>query len=129
MLARRAARLGAQAIVLITNDSWFSDSAESVQHAAQAVLRAVETGLPVIRTGNSGVTGVIAPSGRAVWLSDGAGRPLVDLSGTMVETVSLPVSPRLTPYARWGDLPLAVLFGLTAVLAWLRPVRRTAACA
>lgn len=129
VLARRAARLGAQAIVLITNDSWFSDSAESVQHAAQAVLRAVETGLPVIRTGNSGVTGVIAPSGRAAWLSDGAGRPLVDLPGTMVETVAVPVSPRLTPYARWGDLPLAVLFGLTAVLAWLRPVRRTAACA
>ena len=54
--------------MLITNDSWFSLSNEAVQHASQAVLRAIETGLPVIRVGNSGVTGVIDGTGRARWL-------------------------------------------------------------
>lgn len=119
VLARRAARLGAQVLVLITNDSWFSHSNEAVQHAGQAVLRAVETGLPVIRVGNSGVTGVISPSGRARWLEDGDGRVLVDAQGTMVDTVSVPVAPVLTPYARLGDVPLLVLFAVAlAAICW-----------
>ena len=114
-LSRNGAKLGAQAIVLITNDSWFSDSWEAEQHAAQAVLRAVETGLPVIRVGNSGVTGVIAPSGRARWLTDGSGRPLVDAPGCQLETVKVSTGPRLTPYTRFGDWPLLVLFAASIV--------------
>jgi apolipoprotein N-acyltransferase len=116
-LARRGAELGAQAIVLITNDSWFSHSWEAEQHAWQAVLRAVETGLPVIRVGNSGVTGVIEESGRARWLMDGTGRPLVDAPGCQLETVQVRPAPRLTPYVRFGDWPLLALF--TASLAGL----------
>ena len=114
-LARRGAELGAQAIVLITNDSWFSHSWEAEQHAWQAVLRAVETGLPVIRVGNSGVTGVIEESGRARWLMDGAGRPLVDAPGCQLETVQVRPAPRLTPYVRFGDWPLLVLFAASLV--------------
>ena len=120
-LARTAARLGAQAIVLITNDSWFSRSVEAEQHAAQAVLRAVETGLPVIRVGNSGVTGVIAGDGRARWLTDGDGKPLVDAPGTMVETVPLAASPALTPYSRLGDWPLLILFAAALPLVLAKP--------
>ncbi len=86
-LARKGAELGAQAIVLITNDSWFSCSAEAEAHAAQAVLRAIETGLTIVRVGNSGVSGVIRPDGSARWLSDANGRPLTDAPGVMVETV------------------------------------------
>ncbi len=118
VLARKAARLGAQALVLITNDSWFSNSIEPVQHAAQAVLRALETGLPVIRVGNSGVTGVIAGDGRTRWLVDGGGKPLVDAPGTMVETVELPASPEPTPYTRLGDWPLLLLFAAAVLLAF-----------
>lgn len=121
VLARKAARLGAQAIVLITNDSWFSQSQEPVQHAWQAVLRAIETGLPVVRVGNSGVTGVIYPSGRTRWLEDGEGRPLVDAAGTMVESVPVVASPALTPYTRFGDLPLAVLFAVCLGFVFYNP--------
>ena len=122
VLARRAARLGAQAIVLMTNDSWFSYSIEPVQHAAQAVLRAIETGLPVMRVGNSGVTGVISPSGRARWLEDGEGRAIVDAAGVMCETVPVPARPRVTPYVRFGDWPLGVFFALCLAFLFV-PVR------
>ena len=88
-LAAKAKRMGADMIVLVTNDSWFSNSSEAEAHAAQAVLRAVETGLPVVRVGNSGVSGVIRPDGTANWLSDSSGRPIVDERGVMVETVSV----------------------------------------
>ena len=116
-LARRAAADGAHAIVLITNDSWFSHSVEAEQHARQAVMRAIETGLPVLRVGNSGVTGVILPSGRAHWLTDGNGRPLVDQPGCQVESVAIDRNAPKTPYVRLGDVPLLILFA--AVLAAL----------
>ena len=90
-LAAKAKKMGADLIVLVTNDSWFSNSAEAEAHTAQAVLRAVETGLPIVRVGNSGVTGVIRPDGTARWLSDDNGRPLVDAPGILLETVAVPV--------------------------------------
>ena len=115
-LARKGARMGAQAIVLITNDSWFSHSWEAEQHAWQAVARAVETGLPVIRVGNSGVTGVVEASGRAQWLKDvAAGRVIVDAPGSTFQTVQVRSAPRLTPYTRFGDWPLLVLFAASLV--------------
>ena len=111
---------GARALVFITNDSWFSDSIEAEQHSWQAVARAVETGLPVIRVGNSGVTGTIDPHGRASWLSNAEGRPLVDARGTMCDTVTKlsPPCPTMSPqtfYGALGDIPLSVSFALLIV--------------
>ncbi|MBR4613989.1 MAG: apolipoprotein N-acyltransferase, partial [Kiritimatiellae bacterium] len=108
---------GARALVFITNDSWFSDSIEAEQHSWQAVARAVETGLAVIRVGNSGVTGTIDPRGKASWLSRADGRPLVDERGTMCDTVTKlsPPCPTMSPqtfYGEFGDIPLSVSFAL-----------------
>ena len=112
---------GARALVFITNDSWFSDSIEAEQHSWQAVARAVETGLAVIRVGNSGVTGTIDPRGRANWLSRADGRPLVDERGTMCDTVTKlsPPCPTMSPvtfYGTVGDMPLSVSFALLIIL-------------
>ena len=121
-LVVRAARLGAHAIVLITNDSWFSHSAEAEQHAAQALMRSIEAGLPIIRVGNSGVTGVISHTGRTRWLTDGNGRALVDAAGCQLDTALVPVDPQPTPYVRFGDWPMLTLF-LLAVMMALKPPR------
>ena len=120
---RELANLGAGLLVFITNDSWFSDSIEAEAHAWQATARAIETGLAVVRVGNNGVTGTIAPDGRATWLADASGRPLVDHEGTMLDRVRL--RPRLgadggfcgytTPYAAYGDIPLGTTFALFIV--------------
>jgi len=121
-LVREYARMGADALVFITNDSWFSDSAEAVQHSWQAVARAVETGLWVLRTGNSGASGAITPSGRAVWLSSRGGRPLVDAPGTMAVRAGCRPggSPAVrTPYTALGDAPLFFAFSLLICAAIL----------
>lgn len=118
-LARQAAKDGADAIVLITNDSWFSHSVEAEQHARQAVMRAIETGIPVLRTGNSGVTGVIMPSGRARWLTDGNGHPLVDAPGCQIESVQIVRNRPPTPYVRFGDWPMLSVFVLAVAFALL----------
>jgi apolipoprotein N-acyltransferase len=114
---RRLAAMGAQMLVFITNDSWFSDSVEAEQHAWQARARAVETGLAVVRAGNSGVTGTVAPSGAASWLVGSDAKVLVDRQGTMFDRITLAGSA--TPYVRIGDVPLAIAFALVlAVMAW-----------
>lgn len=110
---RRAAAAGAKALVFITNDSWFSQSDEALAHAWQATARAIETGLPVVRVGNSGVSGTITPQGRATWLLDAEGRPLVDRRGTLFDRIPIAAdAPCPTFYVRWGDIPLAVAFAL-----------------
>ena len=115
-LMRKYARDGAQFLCFITNDSWFSHSGEAEAHSWQAVARAIETGLPVVRTGNSGVTGTITPDGRANWLSGPSGRPLVDHRGVMFDRISIGSgSPEPTPYVLLGDLPLGVAFACTLI--------------
>jgi apolipoprotein N-acyltransferase len=56
----------ADAIVNITNDGWFGYTPGPWQHFFQARLRAVETGLPVIRNSNSGISAVIDARGQIV---------------------------------------------------------------
>jgi len=43
-------------LVNLTNDGWFGEGGEQWQHAASAVLRAVENGVPLLRCCNNGVT-------------------------------------------------------------------------
>ena len=112
---RELAKKGARVLFFITNDSWFSQSVETEQHAWQAVARAIETGLPVVRVGNSGVTGTITPDGKASWLVGPNGRPLVDEEGTMLDRIALTTNNQqltTTPYVVLGDIPLAILFAL-----------------
>lgn len=122
---RELARLGARLLVFITNDTWFSYSQETVQHSWQSIARAIETGLPVARVGNSGVTGTISPDGKATWLSDSSGAAIVDRQGTMVERIELP-APRRTLYVMLGDWPLGALFALVllALLARRMAIKR-----
>jgi apolipoprotein N-acyltransferase len=72
--ARSLAARGADFIVNPTNDAWFPGGAP---HAAFAVFRAAETGLPVVRAANAGWSGVIDPFGRFVAARERARPPVV----------------------------------------------------
>ncbi|HEY8369860.1 MAG TPA: apolipoprotein N-acyltransferase [Thermodesulfobacteriota bacterium] len=63
-LARRMVADGAQVLVNITNDAWFGRTAAPEQHLAQAVFRAVELKRPLVRAANTGISAIVAPSGR-----------------------------------------------------------------
>jgi apolipoprotein N-acyltransferase len=58
-LALEEVRSGADALVVVTNDTWYGEGAAAYQHAAHSVLRAVETRRPVLRCGNAGWSGWI----------------------------------------------------------------------
>ncbi|HYR96608.1 MAG TPA: apolipoprotein N-acyltransferase [Candidatus Binatus sp.] len=106
--ARDLARGGARFIVNITNDAWFAASARP-PHLPWAAVRAVETGLPVVRAANAGVSGVFDRFGRQVAFSRPRGGPAVLAANVP------PPAPSL--YARRGDLFLAAC--VVAVLAGL----------
>jgi apolipoprotein N-acyltransferase len=55
---------GAVWIVNVTNDAWFGATIGPRQHLFIARMRAVETGLPVIRAANTGVSAIIDPHGQ-----------------------------------------------------------------
>jgi apolipoprotein N-acyltransferase len=48
-------------IVNMTNDSWYGDTMEPHQHLFLAKWRAIEFGMPIIRSTNTGITSVIYP--------------------------------------------------------------------
>jgi apolipoprotein N-acyltransferase len=58
-LARSSVRAGSDFIAVLTNNAWYGEGGAATQHAAHAVLRAVETRRPVLRCGNGGWSGWI----------------------------------------------------------------------
>ena len=61
---------GAQAIFVLTNDSWFDGTEAPWQHAAMAAVRAVENGVPVAQAANGGYVVAIDAKGRFTAVGD-----------------------------------------------------------
>jgi apolipoprotein N-acyltransferase len=106
-LARAQRRAGATLFVNATNDAWFgsglSGRAARAQHEAHLVLRAIESGAPVVRVANGG---------RSAWV-DTAGR-LTSVAPAGEEAVAVrtvPTAARVPPAVWTGGWvgPLAAL--------------------
>jgi len=65
-ITRRFTEEGADVLVEITNDAYQGDTAVIRQHLANAVFRAVETGRPLLRVTNTGVTARVTTRGEVL---------------------------------------------------------------
>ncbi len=95
-----------QWMVNITNDAWFGNSTGPRQHLAAARMRAVEEGLPLVRSANTGISVVFDARGHE------EGRLGLNRAGTLV--LPIPGARPATSFSRWG----LVIPGLMSVL-WL----------
>jgi apolipoprotein N-acyltransferase len=59
-------RRGSQLLTTITNDAWYGYSSAPHQHFWQATLRAVEHGRYLVRSANTGISGIVGPYGRVI---------------------------------------------------------------
>jgi len=103
-LVRAAVRGGARLLLNLTNDAWYGRSSAPHQFLAIAALRSAETGLPMLRAANTGVSAVI--DARGVVLQE---TPIFERLSLTVEVPRARKDPTL--YTRLGDWPL--------VLSWL----------
>jgi apolipoprotein N-acyltransferase len=99
----------------LTNDGWYGRSSGPYQHFAIARTRAVEEGLPVVRSANNGISGVVDPYGRVT------ARLGLDAVGVLDAALPTPIAPTL--YARFGDLLYAAMLGV-AILSIIALRRR-----
>jgi len=107
-------------LVNVTNDAWYGRSLAAFQHNQIAAMRALETGRPLLRATNTGITSAISHDGREMarlpWFTPGI---------LEVEVVG---REGMTPYVRWGDAVANILaLGLLATAIGLsrRAGRRT----
>lgn len=96
-------------ILNISNDAWFGQGSGPLQHLNIASYRAIEEGLPIVRSTPTGVSAVIDAYGRVL---PGA---RLGLGALGVIDARLPPALEPTPYARWDDVAFAVMLVISAV--------------
>ncbi|MDR3054620.1 MAG: apolipoprotein N-acyltransferase [Zoogloeaceae bacterium] len=106
----RATLPTATLLVNLSNTAWFGRSLAQSQHLQIARLRALETGRPMLRATNTGVTAIITPTGEVQ-----AALPQFE-SGVLTGEVQGYTGT--TPYARWGDAAALLLALGALVWAW-----------
>jgi apolipoprotein N-acyltransferase len=111
-LARRLRREGASALVQISNESWFGPTSMPRQMLAEAIFRAVENNVEVIRATNSGLSAFVHSTGQT------EGETAMFETATrvwQVKTADEAQAEALTFYTRHGDL-FAVACAILSVL-------------
>lgn len=104
-------------ILQVTNDAWFGNLAGPQQHLAQAQIRAIEFGLPVVRAANTGISAIIDPYGRLIATLG------LDSIGYIGER--LPAKIPTTTYSRTRDIPALSLSVIVVLLSFYSEKRRS----
>jgi len=103
-------------LVNLSNTAWFGDSLAQPQHLQIAQMRALETGRPMLRATNTGMTAAIAPDGTVAAVLAPFTRDAL--------RVEVRGYRGATPYGQRGNGP-ALLLALLACLAALRGRRKS----
>ena len=102
-------------LVVLSNDGWYGNSTGPHQHLAAAQMRAVEEGVTVVRSANSGISAVINPVGQVV-----ASLPLNEEG---ILDVRLPHYLQIsTFYSRCKNIPIffSIVLILSALIIYVR---------
>ena len=105
----RASARAATLLVNVTNDAWYGHSLAARQHNQISAMRALESGRPMLRATNTGITSAIRHDGRIEaslpWFTQGILE--VEVTGRTGDT----------PFLRWGNVLAWVLAAALLTLA------------
>lgn len=87
---------GANALVIMTNDGWWDNTAGHKQHLQYSILRAIETRKGIARAANTGISAIINSKGQIVRQLD------YEEKGAVVGELEL--NETRTFYSFWGDI-------------------------
>lgn len=120
---REVANEGVNAIVNLTNDSWFGKTREQAEHLGLAVFRSVEHRKPLLRSVNAGISAYVDPVGRVVEqteVTDSDNDGYKGAEGFAVDVPMMPTDSR-TIYGVTGSLfGWLCGFGLFGFWGWSR---------
>jgi apolipoprotein N-acyltransferase len=116
-LVRRFVTGGSEMLTTITNDAWYGRSSAPHQHFEQASMRAIEEGRYLVRSANTGISGIVDPYGRVVERT-----AIFEAAVVVHEARFLTTS---TFYARHGDILAYASALATAALLVVASKRRT----
>ncbi|MFV1997089.1 MAG: apolipoprotein N-acyltransferase [Acidiferrobacterales bacterium] len=102
----------ARLLINVSENAWFGRSFGPHQLLQMTQMRAIETGRPILRTDNAGLSAVLDHRGRIVAVS-----PQFQQS---VLTASVQPMTGSTPYVRFGDWPIITLVLLLLAGLWWR---------
>jgi apolipoprotein N-acyltransferase len=88
-------------LINLSNTAWFGRSLAQPQHLQIARMRAVETGRPMLRATNTGMTAIVG--------ADGSLQGVLEPFTTGVLRGEVRAYAGMTPYARWGNLAFLIL--------------------
>jgi apolipoprotein N-acyltransferase len=115
-LIRQAVEGGSQLLTTITNDGWYGRSSAPFQHFEMAAMRAIEQGRYLVRSANTGISGIIDPYGRVL------------IRTSLFETAAVVGEARFvqakTVYATIGDLAAQLSAALVMVALAFALIKR-----
>ncbi|MCL5985634.1 MAG: apolipoprotein N-acyltransferase [Actinobacteria bacterium] len=99
---------GAQLLFVLTNDGWFKRSPALDQHFYMAAFRAIENGVTVVQSANTGISGAFLPDGSKLFSSS------IEERTELIEEI--PMYSISTIYSRFGDWGV-IIFSLLSLIS------------
>lgn len=99
----------------LTNDAWFGVTTGPYQHFHQTRVRAVEEGVPIIRSANTGISAIVDPVGRVL------GKLPLNAIGSL--DLTLPIAEKPPVYARYGLIVEVVMLALLSMFVLIAGAR------
>ena len=115
-IAREFVRNGAEILMIQANDGWLGKSAGPYQHFELARLRAIENRTPVVRSGNTGISGVILPTGEV--------KRKIHLGVEAVFKETVPLYNSSSYYNRYGDVFATFCFVIFMIIGPLKCIKK-----
>jgi len=92
---RKGAKKGSELLVIVSNDAWFGYTTAPFLHAEISRFRAIENGIPVVRSANTGISLILDSRGREICRKGFGEKGWLD---AVIEQ-----GKPTTPYVRFGD--------------------------